>query len=256
MKLKKRPIVYRVLYSLGFLFICACAGTHGPGDERLSEAKRDIGEAYMRQGDYTAALRELIEAEKMNPEDHLLQNDLGLCYMEKKSMAVAIAHFKKAVAVKPSFAPARNNLGAAYMQIKEWDAAIDVFKEITNDALYGTPHYPLSNLGLAYYHKGQYKTALGYFQKALRIQENFVNALRGAGKTYLALKDGRNALAYLERAVNLAPKIAEIHFELAEANLLVGRTNQAKASYETALDLAPPESDMAIMARQRLRTLP
>lgn len=224
-------------------------------NNRLAEVKRDVGEAYMHQGNYTAALRELLEAEKMNPEDHIAQNDLGLCYMNKKRMADAITHFKKAVALKPAYAPARNNLGTAYLALKEWDAAIAIFKEISKDALYGTPHYPLSNMGLAYYHKGQYKMALRYYKEALKIQDNFVNALRGAGRCYLAMNQGRLALRYLERAVKIAPKSAEIHYDLGEANLLVGRTRQAYASYETAISLSDPDSAVAIKAKRRIGSL-
>ena len=255
MKNKNTLLLRWSLLLIAALLMTSCTGQDSNRNKRIAEAKRDIGEAYMRQGDYTAALRELLEAEKLYPEDHLVHNDIGICYMNKKRMADAIAHFKKAVAIKPSYAPARNNLGTAYLALKEWDIAIGIFKEISKDALYGTPHYPLSNIGLAYYHKGEFKTALRFYKEALKIQQNFVNALRGAGRCYLALNDGRLALRYLSRAVKVAPKAPEIHYDLAEANLLVGRTHQAAISYETAIEHAMPESDIAIKARKRLRTI-
>ncbi|MGD8836641.1 MAG: tetratricopeptide repeat protein [Desulfobacteraceae bacterium] len=253
MKSKLFSILY--LPAITVLLITACSSVNTAQNKQMSAVKRDVGEAYMRQGDYTAALRELLEAEKLFPEDPILHNDLGLCYMNKKRMADAVVHFKRAVALKPSYAPARNNLGTAYLALKQWDTAIGIFKEITKDALYGTPHYPLSNIGLAYYHKGQYQTALSYYKKALKIQENFINALRGAGRSHLALNDGRMALRYLERAVKYAPKMAQIHYELGEAYLLVGRTGQAVVSYETAVEFATPESDVAAKAKQRLRSI-
>ena len=253
MKLKTLSIV--CFLTISSMIVTSCTGLNTAQNKRMAEVKRNVGEAYMRQGDYTSALRELLEAEKLYTEDPIVHNSLGLCYMNKKRISDAIIHFKKAVAIKPSYAPARNNLGTAYLALKEWDTAIAIFKEITNDALYGTPHYPLSNIGLAYYHKGQYKTALGYYQKALKIEETFVNALRGAGRSYLALNDGRMALRYLERAVQHAPKMAQIHYELGEAYLLVGRTNQAVVSYETAVEFSPPESEVAIKAKQRIRSV-
>lgn len=232
-----------------------CAGTSVQHERKLADATREIGDAYMRQGDYTAALRELIKAEELNPEDPLVHNSMGLCYMAKKRLPDAIAHFKKAVALKPSYAPARNNLGSAYLSIQEWDAAIKVFKEITKDVLYATPHYPMANLGLAYYNKGEYRTALKYYKEALKIQPNFVIALRGVGRTYLAMNQPRLALRYLESAVKQAPQAPEIHFDLAEAYLLVGNIEQARASYLTVIDMAPPESALAQHAEQRLAAL-
>jgi Tfp pilus assembly protein PilF len=253
MNLKPFSIVF--LPPLLILLITSCSGLNMAQNKRMAEVKRDVGEAYMRQGNYTSALRELLEAEKLYAEDPIVHNDIGLCYMNKKRISDAIIHFKKAVALKPSYAPARNNLGTAYLALKQWDTAIAIFKEITNDALYGTPHYPLSNIGLAYYHKGQYKAALGYYQKALKIDETFVNALRGAGRSYLALNEGRMALRYLERAVQHAPKTAQIHYELGEAYLLVGQTTQAVVSFETAVEFAVPESEVAIKAKQKIRSI-
>jgi type IV pilus assembly protein PilF len=244
-----------LVLTLTLLTIGACAGQSAQQNIRMAESTRNIGEAYMRQGDYTSALRQLLEAEKMNPEDAFTQNDLGLCYREKKLMADAEAHLKKAVQLKPSYTPARNNLGRVYLEIGQVDKAIAIFKEISKDALYATPHYPLANLGLAYYKKGEYPTALQYYHKALKLEPDFVFALNGLGRTYLAMNKGRLALEYLKRALKLAPKVAEIHFEYAEANLMVGRIAQAKTSFENALDLAPPESEIAAKARQQLSML-
>lgn len=240
---------------LAILALTGCAGQSKYENLRLAESKRNIGEAYMRQGDYTSALRELMEAEKLNPEDAFTQHDLGLCYREKKIMADALVHLNKAVKLKPDFTPARNSLGRVYLEIGQVDKAIAIFKEISKDALYATPHFPLANLGLAYYQKGEYSTAINYYHQALKLEPNFVFALHGLGKTYLAMKKSRLAMAYLEKALQLAPKVAEIHYEYAEANLLAGRFAQAKASLENAIDTAPPESDVAAKAISRLRSL-
>ncbi len=239
---------------LGLLAACAAQQT-AQKNIQMAEATREIGEAYMRQGDYTAALRELLKAEKIDPDDPYVHNDLGICYMAKERMTDAVAHFKRAIALKPEYAPARNNLGSAYLSLEQWDAAIAVFKEITRDVLYATPHYPLSNLGIAYYRKGDYAKSLDYYKEALKIQPDFVNALYGIGRTYLAMNQGSLALRYLERAVQQAPKVPEIHFDLAEAYLLVGRFDQARYTYESVIDLAPSESSLAAKAKQRLSSI-
>jgi tetratricopeptide (TPR) repeat protein len=244
-----------LLLIIAVALLFACAGQRVGKDPELAKATRSIGEAYMNQGDLTAALRELLKAEQLNPDDPIVHNDLGLCYMLKKRMPDAIAHFKKAIDLKPGYAPARNNLGTAYLEMKEWDAAIEVFKEITQDLLYATPHYPLANLGLAYYHKGQYRTAMRYYKKALEIQPDFANALRGVGRIYLATNQGRLALKYLQRAVKVAPKAPEIHYDLGEAYLLVGQYREARSAYLDVVDLAPPESEISEKAKQRLGAL-
>lgn len=255
MKETHRHLFCRLVLLIAIFSLGACASQSSQEKIRLAESKRSIGEAYMRQGDYTSALRELLEAEKLDPENAFTQHDLGLCYRAKDRMADALAHLNKAVMLKPSYTPARNSLGRAYLEVGELDKAIATFKEITKDALYATPHFPLANLGLAYYKKGDYAKALEYYHQALKLEPNFVFALHGLGSTYLAMNKGRLALSYLEKALQLAPKVAEIHFEYAEANLLVGRLAQARISYENAIDLAAPESQVAAQARQRLATI-
>jgi len=232
--------------------LSSCAGQQTQRNKELAAASRGIGEAYMQQGDYTTALRELLKAEQLDPKDHFVHNDLGLAYMAKKKMPEAISHFKKAIELKPSYTPARNNLGGAYLAVEEWDAAIATLREITKEALYATPQLPLSNLGFAYFNKRDYNTALNYYREALKLQPDMVNALVGSGRTYLALNQGRQALRFLDRALQLSPKTPEIHYYLAEAYLATGQTAQARASYETVIDLAPHESDLTLKAKQRL----
>lgn len=244
-----------LLLSLLVPILYCCGGQDAKHNAEVAEATRSIGEAYMRQGDYTSAMRELMKAKEMNPEDPFVYNDLGLCYMAKKHMPDAIANFKKAINLKPSYTPARNNLGAAYLAVEEWDAAIETFKEITKDALYATPQYPLSNLGLAYYRKGDLRTALNYYKEALKLQPDFVTALFGTGRTYLAMNQGRLALRYLERAAALAPEVADIQFSLAEAYLLTGQMAQARKSYSTVIALEPQDSELSLKAQQRLGTI-
>jgi type IV pilus assembly protein PilF len=65
-----------------------------------AKAARELGEAYMRQGNYIEALKELLKSEQLNPGDHLTQNDLGLVYMTKNRYDLAETHFKKAVEIK------------------------------------------------------------------------------------------------------------------------------------------------------------
>lgn len=251
----KSDLRYWLCLLLAPLTLWACAGPTSRDNIRKAAAIREIGEAYMLQGDYTTALRELHDARQLYPQDHIVHFDLGVCYTIKKRMPDAIVHFKRAIALKPSYVPARNNLGTVYLETGKWDAAIKIFKGIAKEALYATPHYPLSNLGLAYYHKGEYQAALEYYRQALKIEANFVNALRGAGRVYLAMKDGRMAAGYLKRALKLAPKAAEIHFDMAEASLLTGRLDQAKAYFETVIVLEAPESDLSAKAAQRLRSM-
>ncbi len=224
--------------TLLILCVVSCAGNLELR-KKQEEASRNVGEAYLGQGDYTAALKEFLKAEKLYPHDPHLQNDLGLTYMAKGKLDIAINHFKKAVKIKPDYAPARNNLGTAYLAKKDWDAAIANFNEVTGDLLYATPHYPFSNLGWAYYNKKEYNLSEKYYLEALKIEPGFVVALRGLGRTYIAMGRISEAVANLEKAVKISPRFAESYFDLAKAYTLSGKYKKAVNAYNKVIELAP-----------------
>ncbi len=219
--------------------------------KKQGEAGRLVGEAYMSQNDYTAALNELIKAEKTYTNDPHLHNDLGLVYMAKDRLLLAIEHFKKAVDLKPDYAPARNNLGTAYLALKDWDSAIICFKEVSRDLLYVTPHYPLTNLGWAYYNKKEFALAEQFYREALKIDPNFPIALRGLGLTYLAIGNPRDAVNCFERAVKYSPVFPELFSDLAGACAILKEYNKALLFYRKVVDIAPG-SQLAVEAQNEI----
>ena len=56
---------------------------------------------------------------------------------------------------------------------KDWDAAIAQFQTVAEDVLYATPHFPLTNMGIAYYNKKDYVSAQKHYQDALDLQPEF-----------------------------------------------------------------------------------
>ncbi len=227
-----------MLTILWLVSMIACAGGL---EKRKQQARttRTLGEAYMQQGNYTESLKELLKAEKLYSNDHLLHNDLGLAYMAKQHFDKAEFHFKKAIHIRPEYAPAKNNLGAVYMAKQDWDAAIEQFKTVAGDILYATPHFPLTNMGIAYYNKQDYINAEKYYLEALDLEPNYVLALRGLARTYVAMNKLPQAAATLEKAVKRAPHSADLYLDLGNAYHMSGDTQMALFAYQKVLSLSP-----------------
>lgn len=247
-------------YFLPVAFFCCIAGcATGGGNSSIrhqeqADALRRLGEAFLTEQDYTLALSKFLEAEKLNPGDYLLQQDLGLAYQAKGDLDTAVHHFKTALEIKPDYAFAINNLGAVYLLMEEWDSAIECFKLLTKDLLYSTPHYPLANMGRAYYKKKEFSEAEKYYKEALKIEPEFVIALLGLGKTYLSMGEVRKAADYFEQAVKVAPDNAEVQFEIADTSRLLGDLDKAAEAYSRVIELSP-SSDLALEAKQELFNL-
>ncbi|MCF8024688.1 MAG: tetratricopeptide repeat protein [Desulfobacteraceae bacterium] len=228
-----------------FALLSGCAGDQGPSPkEQRARATRNLGEAYMAEGNYTKALGELLKAEKMTPDDPYVHNDLGLTYLAKNNPEKAVGHFEKAVELNPDYSAARNNLGSAYVELKKWDKAIECFEKVSKDLLYMTPHYPLSNLGYVYYMKGEYQKAEQYYRKALEMKRDFPKALHGLGQVYLATGDLKKAIKKLEQAVEKAPQAAPFYMDLGRAYTENYQYNKALQVYKKAAAIAE-DTDLA-----------
>jgi Tfp pilus assembly protein PilF len=252
-----------MLLLLTILILTACASP-GPkpageaagqtGGERnpvAAEATRNVGEAYLVEGNLIAALRELKKAELLNPDDHITHYDLGLVYLSRERYDQAIQHFERAVQLKPDYAPAINSLGNAYAAKQDWDKAIQAYERIAEDAFYGTPYFALSNLGLAYYHKKDFVQAEKYFNEALKLSPEFVQALGGLGMTYNAIGRYPEAVAKLSKAVQKDPNYAPLHFQLGKAYTGLNNKRMAQAEFQQVLKLAP-DSPLAREAQKEL----
>jgi len=236
------------------LFAAACASTDTEQQLKRAEASRNLGEAYLREGKYTLALKELLKSESLNPNDAYLQNDIGLTYYAKGKYDKAIRHYKNALDLKHDYAPAMNNLGNAYAAQKRWESAIEYYDKALDSALYATPHFALSNLGNLYYEKKDYERSEEYYLRALESQPAFSRALLGIARTYMAMGRVEDAIGRLEKAVRISPDKPVLFYELANAYRLAGNYRDARYAYARVIHLAP-ESRLSDLSRRALQEL-
>lgn len=243
----KQPAIL-LLLSLT-LFSCTAPSIQ---DQRIAEATMELGEAHLNQGNFTAALKELLEAEKTLPNDPFLHNDLGVAYMGKKRFDLAERHFKKAVALKPDYIPAKNNLGTAYLKQKKYDKAIACYEAFSTDLLYSTPHFAFSNMGWAYLGKREPILARKYFSKALNLKPDFINAVHGLATSYLQSGHPGKAEALIEKTLKRIPNAPVLHADLARIYETRNQWDQARAAWKRVLLFAPETTPLAQEAESKL----
>ncbi|MGM0452287.1 MAG: tetratricopeptide repeat protein [Thermodesulfobacteriota bacterium] len=255
--MKKRMILICLIPLVAAAMVSGCGHTKANNKNNgKASAARDLGEAYMAEGNYTRALRELLKAEKMDPDDPYVQNDLGLTYLAKNDAEKAVTHFRRALEIKPDYSPARNNLGSAYISLQQWDKAIECFKTVKDDLLYATPQYPASNLGLIYYRKGEYEKAKQHYQEALDLKSGFPKALHGLGQVYMATGEHAKAVRKLEEAAEKVGRSARLYLDLGRAYEKHQQYNKALNAYKKAESIAvgTPLADKAKAAIKTLRS--
>jgi tetratricopeptide (TPR) repeat protein len=239
------------------LFTVSCATDSADVRRQRADIYRHLGEGHLRENNPTAALGELLKAEKIYDKDPLLHYDLGLAFFVKEEFDLAIAHFNKAVALKSDgvYSDALNAKGRVYLRLKQWDKAISCFNQALDNLLYATPHLALSNLGEAYREKKDYERAIEHYNEALRKRPVFPNAYRGLGLVYMEKGNYEAAVTSLERAVRYAPRFARAYYDLGLAYVGQYDFQMAVSAFKKVVELAPDSllADRALVETKRLQ---
>lgn len=238
------------------LVTASCATNSAAVRKQKADVYRRVGEGHLRENNATAALAELLKAEKIYDKDPVLHYDLGLAYFAKEEFDLAIGHFNKAVALKSDavYSDALNAMGAVYLRLQQWDKAISCFTRALDNLLYATPYLALSNMGEAYRGKKDYGHAIEAYDKALQRSPAFANAYRGLGLTYMAMGDHEAAVTALEKAVRYAPRFARAYYDLGLAYVEQYDLERAVSAFKKVLELAP-DSLLADRASAEIRKL-
>ena len=246
----KGPIL---ISAICLITMTGCAMDQGK-KKAVTETHVKMAMAYIEAGDLNGALKELLPAEKLSPNDPQVHHLLGLSYYGKGFREKARDEFKQAVTLKPDYSDALNDLGAIYLDMELWDQAISAFNQALTNILYDKPTNALYNLGRAYLGKGDYKKAMAVFQDALsrypRIE--LVPLIRHfMGRTSYAMKDIPGATDHFKKSTELAPGYTESYYWLGECYLQSGKLKEARAAFETVVRLEP-NSDFSSQSKEKL----
>ncbi len=235
--------------------LLSCAGTQKRRE--LAENHLNIGKAYVEGGDYNAALKELLEAEKYTPENPKIHYYLAVAYFGKGYSEKAIDECETAVRLKPDYSSAYNFLGTLYYNRGQYDKAITAFNSALADILYETPEMSLYNMGRAYYSKGDYQRALTKYQEA-ELKDTTRELLplieKEMGKAKYAQADIDGAIGHFKKSTELVPNLVESYFWLGECYSKQKRMLEARRAYEMVVKLAPV-SDIGLKAKQALKLI-
>jgi tetratricopeptide (TPR) repeat protein len=87
-------------------------------------------------------------------------------------------------------------------------------------------------IGNIEYLRNNYEKALIYLQQAYSLNSGYIPALRLLGHTYFKLKQYREAMAYIRKALDSAPDDKESLFTLAECYMDAGQKEQSEKIYK------------------------
>lgn len=194
---KKSPIYFILAGVLLSLNACETA----PKDKEAAQLHLQIGTAQLSGGNYPTAMKELLTAAELDPENEMIENNLGLVYFVREKYETAEKHLAHALKIKPDYTDALNNLARVHIELGKYDLAIRELQRVLNDLTYQGAEKAWVNLGLAYFQKGDYQVAKNKFSEAIKLNRTHCLAHTLFGRSELELEDFSHASAELDKAI-------------------------------------------------------
>ncbi len=224
------------------LFILGACST--PVTKTKTEKKAGLffsrGTSHLMSKSYTKALKNLMEAVRLDPKNSEIHNNLGMAYYFKKDSNSAFKHIRKSLKLNPKNTDARVNYASLLVNLRKYKSAEIQYKKALEDLTYEKSQRVYYSLGVLYEKMGRPSVALKNFRQSLTIDENYCPA------NYKIAR-----LAYTKKRFNLASKqfynatkgtcyknvLAHLYY--AKSLAKIGEYKKAQQKLETVLDKFP-----------------
>lgn len=229
----------------------------GMSAERKNQAKSHytLGLSHMQSGSPTMALKELLQAEKLDSGDAEIQAALAQAYQVKKAYLEAERHYLLALKLSAGNPRYQNNLAALYIDMEEWDKAIEYFSKAAKNLLFMRTEVALTGAGYAHFRKGDYPSAVSSYQEAKSIAPGYAPASLRLGEVFYALGQDSAARQEYEKAIEQIPNYAEARYRLGLVHLREKKMRSAAEQFRLVIELSP-ESEWGQKSSGFLKTLP
>jgi tetratricopeptide (TPR) repeat protein len=166
-------------------------------------AHQKLGRLCLRQGKYELAIRHLAAALESDENIEEILNDLGIAYLYSGRAAEALNNFEGALQANPEATAPLFNAGLAHRRLGQITEARG--RLLAYQALAGDDARSIRELAMLDVIESNRGGALTRLEQAMRKDKTWYTPVLDAALIHAELGDAGNALAYLERALELAP---------------------------------------------------
>src|SRR5215469_1170393 len=211
-------------------------------DPNNLEARRLLGRIYLRSlGDTTSGAQsqqmlklaidqyeQIVRLDPKSVDDHLL---LGRLYKADNESEKAQAEFNKAVSLDPQSEEAVTTLALLYDDEGQNDRAVQLLNSVPEGARTAKTY---SALGFTYEQQKDYKNAVGAYKKAVDLDHDNLDAVRGLAQNLLNSGDTDAALQQYKTVAEADPQDAQTYLRIAEIYRREGKFEESLDSLNKA----------------------
>lgn len=242
-QLRTRSIlIFNLVVSLLFSFGCASTSPVASSDkQKAAGLKMEIGIAHIQNNNLPLALKELLGAVELDPNNSAIHNNLGIVYYLREKFDLAIKYFTEAVRLNKTFTEAKNNLARVYIEQKQYSKALPLLQDVVGDLTYTNADSGYFNYGLYYFNQSKFEDAKKYFLKILaRNREDCLTQVYYA-RTLMETSFIKQASDQLEKSLPscIEARADDGHFYSAIAYYRLGKIQQSLVRFGDVEKLFP-----------------
>ncbi|XP_051547775.1 Bardet-Biedl syndrome 4 protein-like isoform X2 [Myxocyprinus asiaticus] len=194
-----------------------------------------LGKMHLLQGDTEKAIEIYKSAVEFSPENTELLSTLGLLYMQLGKYQKAFEHLGNALTYDPNNFKAILAAGSMMQTHGDFDVAMNKYRV----AAYAIPESPplWNNIGMCFFGKKKYVAAISCLKRANYLSPFDWKILYNLGLVHLTMQQYASAFHFLSAAINLQPRMSELYMLLAVALTNLDDADNARRSYEQAIQL-------------------
>lgn len=230
-------------------------------------AHYNLGVTYLKEQKFDKAIPEFQKCTQLDSKDTASKTLLELCEgileMQKGSYSGAAGHFQAALKSDPSNADAKRLLNKCSSKVlmdeKNYSAATTALLAVIQDEPQDVSAY--KNLGFIYFQQKDYKKAVDYWSKAVKIQED-PQTHKFLGFSFYNLGNFNDAIEHYTKSIALEMKkpeaeqdkdsLDETYYDLGVAYSDNASYDQAAEAFGNAFKANPKDSNAAVAQAQSL----
>jgi tetratricopeptide (TPR) repeat protein len=211
-------------------------------DVKRARSHFNLAVDHVERGRIELGLRELLTAERIDPENPRIHHALGAAYLRKEKVAEAEKHLLRALEIRPDYQDARFNLSSLYLLVGRYEECMEHSRILFDDPTFVAPWRALTNQGWAAYKLGRIAEARRDLERSREYNPEYWPTLLNLG--IFEAEQGRTleAIRLYAKVLELGPgpsAEAEVNYRLGEIFVALGKRERAVGYLRTAVMKAP-----------------
>lgn len=169
--------MHKICILIFITFLVTSCSTTDKNKKSPMEKKADLyyshGTEKLVKREYTAALKFLLQAEKLKPRNAKVQNNLGMAYFFKGQENKAIEHLTKSIRFDPKNSDAKSNLASVLFKQGKMKQAKRLYLEVTKDLIYKHQYRVLYNLAMIHMKQNEIQETIKYLNRSINEKSDY-----------------------------------------------------------------------------------